>query len=187
MKPISPVPRDILAASERRTSRLTIKRAETPEELQGLFRLNYRTYVEELGQDARSETGALVDPFHDSSVYFIAKDGQVVVGMAAITLPGHTFSMEKSLADPSIIWRLRDRACEFRRLALHAAYRRSGLYVRLVEALAQYCVQHDIPCVFIAAIERHVGLYAKLGFEPFDRPFSKGRVRYQPMMHAAKV
>jgi ribosomal protein S18 acetylase RimI-like enzyme len=182
MSLISPVPRDLLAASQRRTSHITIKRADTPEEFDGVFRLNYYTYVEELGQDASTATGCLVDPRRDTSVYLVAKDAEQVIGMVAITLPGHPFSLETSLADPSLVTGLRDQACEFRRLAILPAYRHHGLYLRLAEALAQYCVQHQIPYVFIAAIEHNVGLYTKLGFVPFDRPFAKGRVWYQPMM-----
>jgi GNAT superfamily N-acetyltransferase len=180
---ISPIPRDLLTASQRRTPHITIKRADTPEEFNGVFRLNYHTYVEELGQDVGTATGCLVDPRCDTSVYLVAKDAEQVIGMAAITPPGHPFSLETSLADPSLVTALRDQACEFHRLAVLPAYRHHGLYIRLAEALAQYGVQHHIPYVFIAAIEHNVGLYTKLGFVPFDRPFAKGRVRYQPMMY----
>ena len=40
----SPVPRELLAASQCRTPHITIKMADTPEELHGVFRLNYQTY-----------------------------------------------------------------------------------------------------------------------------------------------
>ncbi|HEY7495665.1 MAG TPA: GNAT family N-acetyltransferase [Candidatus Tectomicrobia bacterium] len=181
----SPVPRALLAASQRRTPHITIKRAETPVEFDGVFQLNYHTYVVELGQDVSAVTGYLVDPRCDTSVYLVAKEAEQVVGMAAITPPGHPFSLETSLADPRLVAILRHQACEFRRLAVLPAYRHTGLYIRLAEALAQHCIQHHIPYVFIAALESNVGLYTKLGFVPFDRPFVKGCVRYQPMICVA--
>ena len=104
--------------------------------------------------------------------------------MAAITRPGHVFSLESSLSERGLIAGLRNYMCEFRRMAIAPTYRGGGLYIRMVDALARYCIRHQIPYVLISAIDGKVELYRRAGFKPFDRPFCKGGVRYQPMIGA---
>ena len=180
----SPVPPEMLEAAEARTEHIDIKLAQTPKELEGVFRLNHQIYAEELGQDVATGTGQLVDRHRDKSDYLIAKDGDQIVGMVAITRPGHIFSIESSLGDRGVVMALRSQMCEFRRLAIIPEYRRSGLYIRMVEAMARYCIRHRIPYALISAIEGNVELYRRGGFMPFDRPFCKGGVHYQPMIGA---
>ncbi len=117
-------------------------------------------------------------------VYIVAKKENLIIAMAAITRPGNIFSMESSLENPGIMARVRKEACEFRRVAVAPEYRKGNVYVLLVEALAQYCIEYNIPYVFTSAIVENVKLYEKSGFFAFDKPFTKGRAVYQPMMGA---
>ncbi len=78
---------------------IEFKAATTEEELRKIRRLNHRTFAEELGQYAADASGELVDRFHASNSYFLALDGDELIGMIAShsTTP---FSIEKRLADP---------------------------------------------------------------------------------------
>ena len=180
----SPVPSRVLAAALRRTVGVRVKYAETAEEFEEIFKLNHATYAVELGQESCTSDQRLLDKHQDKCVYIVAKKNQELVGMAAITRPGNTFSLESSVEDPSIMALIRNEACEFRRVAVVPRYRNGGVYILLVEALAQYCIEGNIPYVFTSAVVDNVKLYEKAGFFIFDRPFTKGRTTYQPMMGA---
>ncbi len=181
---ISPVPPRILAVARKRTAGIEVKHADSAEEFEEVYRLNHATYAVELGQEPCTDDQRLLDKHQEKCVYIVAKKYQEVIGMAAITRPGNIFSLESSVKDPSIMARIRHEACEFRRVAVAPRYRHGGVYILLVEALAQYCIEHHIPYVFTSAVADHVTLYEKSGFFMFDRPFTKGRATYQPMMGA---
>ena len=49
------------------------KIANTAEEYEQIFKLNYETFVEEIPQHEKNETKKLKDKFHDKNIYIIAK------------------------------------------------------------------------------------------------------------------
>ncbi len=182
MKLRSPTPKRLLEAVRKRMPDITMKYAETDDEFEKIYRLNHETYANELGQEQVTEDGRLLDKLQDRCDYIIAKKEDKIVGMTAITRPGNVFSIESSLEDPSIVARVRKDACEFRRVAIIPEYRHQGLYVLLMESLAQYCIKNTISYVFGSAHVDNVRLYEKVGFFSFDKQFSKGRATYQPMV-----
>lgn len=182
MKLWSPTPKRLLEAVRKRMPDITMKYAETDDEFEKIYRLNHETYANELGQEHVTEDGRLLDKLQDRCDYIIAKKEDKIVGMTAITRPGNVFSIESSLEDPSIVARVRKDACEFRRVAIIPEYRHQGLYVLLMESLAQYCIKNTISYVFGSAHVDNVRLYEKVGFFSFDKQFSKGRATYQPMV-----
>ncbi len=184
MKLRSPVPKRLLEAVRKRMPDITVKYAETDDEFEKIYRLNHETYASELGQEHVTEDGRLLDKLQNRCDYLIAKKEDKIIGMAAITRPGNVFSIESSLEDPSIVARVRKDACEFRRVAIISEYRYQGLYVLLIESLAQHCIKNNITYVFTSAIADNVRLYEKAGFFSFDKQFSKGSATYQPMMGA---
>ncbi len=180
----SPIPKRLIVAVRKRIPDIMIKYAETDDEFERIYRLNHETYAIELGQEHVTENGRLLDKLQDRCDYLIAKKEDKIVGMAAITRPGNVFSIESSLEDTGIVARVRKDACEFRRVAIIPEYRNQGLYVLLIESMAQYCIKNNISYAFTSAIVDNVGLYEKAGFYSFDNQFSKGRATYQPMMGA---
>src|ERR1043166_3044303 len=61
--------------------RFHFKVAETDAELEQVHRLNYRTFVQEIPQHGDNGTGRLIDKFHDWNTYFLALDGEQLIGM----------------------------------------------------------------------------------------------------------
>ena len=62
---------------------LVIRRAETPDELERLYRFRYSVYVEELGRRiscADHSRGMLIDELDDTAVQFCAMSGDRIVG-----------------------------------------------------------------------------------------------------------
>ena len=57
------------------------KIANTAEEYEQIFKLNYETFVEEIPQHEKNETKKLKDKFHDKNIYIIAKKKNDVIGM----------------------------------------------------------------------------------------------------------
>src|SRR5690242_10073321 len=99
------------------TGSLTFKQADSGWAFEQIHRLNYRTFVEEIGQYAPDGSGVLVDRFHDKNKYFIAvQDGRVVGMLAVHDQP--PFSVESRLPDPAILRSLGGRLLEVRLLAL---------------------------------------------------------------------
>ena len=180
----SPVPPRLLEVARKRTPGIEVRYAGTAGEFEEIYRLNHATYAVELGQEDCTSDQRLMDKLQEKCVYIVAKKDNKTIAMAAITRPGNVFSLESSVKDPGIMERVRNEACEFRRVAIAAEYRNGGVYILLVEALAQYCIEQQIPYVFTSAIMDNVKLYEKSGFFAFDRPFRKGRATYQPMMGA---
>ena len=60
------------------------KIANTAEEYEQIFKLNYETFVDEIPQHEKNETKKLKDKFHDKNIYIIAKKEGEVVGMMAL-------------------------------------------------------------------------------------------------------
>jgi hypothetical protein len=82
--------------------RYRFKKAETPEEFEQIFRLNYAVFAGELEQHPAQPGERLVDKFHDRNRYVIALAGDEVIGMIAV----HNqppFSVAAKLADPRVL------------------------------------------------------------------------------------
>ncbi|MEJ8765764.1 MULTISPECIES: hypothetical protein [unclassified Oceanobacillus] len=60
---------------------LTYKIAADPDEMDQIYQLNYETFVEEIPQHAQNQSQRLIDKFDKENIYFIAKDGEEVIGI----------------------------------------------------------------------------------------------------------
>src|SRR5436853_7912047 len=64
--------------------RFRFKRARTESEFEQVHRLNYRTFVREIPQHVDNGGGRLIDKFHEWNTYFLALDGEHLVGMLSV-------------------------------------------------------------------------------------------------------
>jgi len=74
------------------------KIANTAEEYEQIFKLNYETFVEEIPQHEKNETKKLKDKFHDKNIYIIAKKKNEVIGMISLS-DQRPFSLDLKLND----------------------------------------------------------------------------------------
>ena len=154
--------------------------ATQDEEFEQIFRLNHRTFVDEIPQHAAHDDGRLVDRFHADNRYVICKDREEVVGMIALR-GRRPFSLDAKLPDLDRYLPRNRSACEIRLLAVRPGYRHSRVLPGLVRELGRVCRESGHEYAVISGTTRQLRLYAHLGFEPFGPLVGKSGAYYQPM------
>ncbi|HEV3263867.1 MAG TPA: aminotransferase class V-fold PLP-dependent enzyme, partial [Gemmataceae bacterium] len=161
--------------------RYTFKRAETPQEIEQIHRLNYQTFVSEIPQHADPGNGRLVDKFHHKNAYFIAVEEDQVIGMVC----GHDqppFSVADRLADPEIIQRPGMRPLEVRLLAVRPEKRNSTIFFGLLWMLYEHAHRQGYTHLLLSGIEERLPLYQRLGCQPLGPAVPCGQAAFVPMM-----
>ena len=132
---------------------LQLKIADTGDEFDRIARLNYATFVEEIPQHQSNPDRALVDKFHLENTYFIAKDGEAIVGMLALRNQ-RPFSLDAKLPDLDAHVLPGESLCEIRLLAIEPSHRHSRVLRELLAQLVnilRLCLhiqeQADLRCV----------------------------------------
>ena len=157
------------------------KIAETPSEFEQIHQLNYETFVEEIPQHERNDSGMLLDKFHEENTYIICLKNERVIGMIAIrsirpfSLDGKIGSVEKHL--PFTI----ENPVEIRLLAIEKSYRNGRPFLGLAQALVRFCMKAGYDIAFISGTVREQQLYGQLGFTPFSHLTGAEEAAFQPM------
>ena len=163
-----------------RGGELRVKIADTGDEFDRIARLNYATFVEEIPQHQSNPDRALVDKFHQENTYFIAKEGEAIVGMLALRNQ-RPFSLDAKLPDLDAHVLPGESLCEIRLLAIEPSHRHSRVLRELFRTLFAHCVAQGFDRALISGRLENIPLYTKLGFEPFAEPVGSEGARYQPM------
>jgi N-acyl-L-homoserine lactone synthetase len=154
--------------------------ASTPEQLEEVYRLNYATFVTELGQYEGDGSGRLVDKFDEKNTYLIALRDSRVVGM--VTVHGKPpFSTEQRLADPSILKSIGGRLLEVRLLAIDPGERQRMVFAGLLWYVQEYAREKGYTHLLISGHVKRVAIYERLGFRPLGPPVRSGHAAYIPM------
>lgn len=159
---------------------LICKVADTPEEIEQIHRLNYRTFVEEIPQHAPNENRRLVDKFHGENSYLVIKDGDRVVGMFAMR-DQRPFSLDSKLPDLDTHLPKCEHPVEARLLAVEPEYRSGPVLRMLMDNAFEQAHIHGWDLVVISGTTRQLRLYRHLGFEPFGPLVGTGDALFQPM------
>src|SRR5436190_13752222 len=77
---------------------LRFKIASEESEFEQVFRLNYKTFVEEIPQHPPNPEKRLVDRFHHENSYLVALDDDQVIGLMAVR-DKRPFSLDEKLGD----------------------------------------------------------------------------------------
>jgi hypothetical protein len=86
--------------------------------------LIFEIYCEELGQHKITEDHKKIDKLHETNVYVLAKDGEEIAGMFAITLPKKAeFSTLKRMTVHQKKLIEKEKTIEIRLLAVKKKYR----------------------------------------------------------------
>ncbi len=157
--------------------------AYTREQLEQVYRLNYATFVSELGQHTGDGSGRLVDKFDKKNTYLIAlRDGHVV-GM--VTVHGEPpFSTAQRLADPSILAAIGGKLLEVRLLAIDPEERQRMVFAGLLWHVQEYARERGYTHLLISGYVKRVAIYERLGFHALGPPVPSGNVEYVPMVVA---
>jgi len=160
--------------------RLIFKIAAAPGEFDQIHQLNYRTFVEEIPQHHPNPHKRLVDKFHDENCYCICLDEDRLVGMMAMRA-NRPFSLDGKLADLDTYLPQGAAICEFRLLAVEPAYRKPGVFARLLRFAAGEAIKQGHTLAVASGTLRQTRLYTRMGFVPFAEPVGSAAASYQPM------
>jgi hypothetical protein len=156
------------------------KIAETPEEYDGLRRLNHLAFAEELGQHEPTENGLLVDRFEDKSAYLIAVQGREVTGMIA-THSQPPWSIESRLPSLDPLRSLPQPLMEVRLLCIHPAHRNSMVIAGLLGRVLIEARERGVGSLIISGFADRVEMYEHLGFRALGPAVPHGRALFVPM------
>lgn len=162
------------------------KIADTENEFEQISILNYNTFVREIPQHVPNADGKLIDRFHDQNTYVIGLDGDRVIAMVAVRTE-RPFSLDEKIVNldvhvPEEMIAQRNRWCEVRLLAIEPAYRKSRVFVQLLDALIVHAIEKGLMYALISATTREQRLYAHMGAEPFHEPVGTAEAMYVPMI-----
>lgn len=159
---------------------LVIKVAVEPWELEQVYRLNYRTFVEEIPQHPPNPRKALVDRFLARSTCFICLQRGRLLGMVAVS-DERPFSLDVKLPDLDSYLPPASRPCEVRLLAVEGEHRGGPVFGKLLSHLIRYCWAQKYDLALISAATSQVELYRHLGFRPFGPSFGSEPAVFQGM------
>jgi hypothetical protein len=159
---------------------LIYKIAETENEFEQIFKLNYKTFVEEIPQHKGNSGKRLVDKFHTENTYLICMVGDHLLGMSAVRNK-RPFSLDTKLENLDSYLPEYKSICEIRLLAVEADKRSTRIFGGLILHLAQYCDEYQYDLAIMSGTTRQAKLYRHLGFTPFGPLVGRGDILFQPM------
>jgi len=159
---------------------LRFKIASEEAELEQIFRLNYKTFVEEIPQHPPNPEKRLVDRFHHENAYLIALDAEEVIGMMAVR-DKRPFSLDEKLGNIDRYLPPGRKICEVRLLAVLASHRNGMVFQGLLKLLLEYGRSQRYNLAVISGTVRQQKLYKHLGFVPFGPMVGSKEAQYQPM------
>ena len=157
------------------------KIANTAEEYEQIFKLNYETFVEEIPQHEKNETKKLKDKFHDKNIYIIAKKKNDVIGMISLS-DQRPFSLDLKLNDIDKFYKgSYKKPVEIRLLSIKEQYRKTKVFTELLQRTFNYIIQNAYDIVFISGTTRQEKLYNHIGFVKFHENVGTKEAEYMPM------
>jgi aspartate aminotransferase-like enzyme len=159
---------------------LRFKIASEESELEQIFRLNYRTFVEEIPQHPPNPEKRLVDRFHHENAYLIALDADQLIGMMAVR-DQRPFSLDEKLGNIDRYLPPGRKICEIRLLSVLPNHRNGMVFQGLLKLLLEYGKSQRYNLAVISGTVRQQKLYKHLGFVPFGPLVGSKEAEYQPM------
>ncbi|ANU08885.1 GNAT family N-acetyltransferase [Planococcus antarcticus DSM 14505] len=157
------------------------KVARTESEFDGIARLNYETFVEEIPQHEANGSGMRTDLYHAQNTYLIVLSGIEVVGMIALRSE-RPFSLDLKIGSIEEFLPDAGKVCEIRLLAVRKEHRNGRVFFLLARALSDYCLEQGFDSAVISGTVRQLKLYGQLGFRAFAEPVGIGEAVFIPMV-----
>ncbi|MGP7815839.1 aminotransferase class V-fold PLP-dependent enzyme [Niallia sp. 01092] len=157
------------------------KIATLQHEIEQIHQLNYETFVEEIPQHQENKDRLLIDAYHKQNTYLIALVHNEVIGMLSVNHI-RPFSLDKKLGDLSAYLPIKpENLCEVRLLSVKKEYRKTKVFVGLMQLLLKYCLQNKYDAAVISGTLNELKLYKHMGFTPFAHIVGTKTAAYQPM------
>ena len=159
---------------------MTITHPTTAADEEQIHRLNYKTFAAEIPQHEMNSTGMLVDKFHASNQYLLAKKDDRLIGMLCYRLE-RPFSLDSKLPDLDSYLPSHKKLAEIRLFCVEPEERRSGVGQHLMKALYAELLPLGVDAAVISGTTRQTKMYLSVGFTPFGPLVGKEGAFYQPM------
>lgn len=159
---------------------MVIKAATELNEFLQIYKLNYQTFVEEIPQHQPNSERRLVDKFHITNKYIVAKKGEKVIGMVSYNLE-RPFSLESKISDLESHLPKYRQLVEIRLLSIIQEERKTWVAYRLFKCLISTLIKLNVDAAVISGTTRQLRLYSKIGFIPFGPRVGTSAAPYQPM------
>lgn len=161
-------------------TKLRVKIASEPWELERVHALNYRTFVEEIPQHSPNPERRLVDARLAHSVCYICLDGRRLRGMVAVC-GQRPFSLDAKIAGLDAFLPPHRRPCEVRLLAVEKEDRGSAVFVALMGAVLRHARENDYDLAVLSGAKSQLHLYGHMGCVPIGPPLGTAAAPYQGM------
>ena len=159
---------------------MVIKAATELNEFIQIHQLNYKTFVEEIPQHEQNPEEILVDKFHNSNKYIVAKKGDKVIGMVSYNHE-RPFSLDGKIPDLDRYLPEHNQLVEIRLLSISQEERKTRVAYRLFQFLSVKLMGLNTDAAVISGTTRQLKLYSQIGFIPFGPIIGTGEALYQPM------
>jgi hypothetical protein len=159
---------------------LRVKIASEDWELEQVYGLNYRTFVEEIPQHSSNDERRLVDRLLAQSVCYVCLDGRRLRGMVAIS-DERPFSLDAKIADLDSYLPPHRHPCEIRLLAVERDDRGGTVFIALMGALLRHSRRHGYDLAVLSGAKSQLHLYHHIGCMPIGPSIGTASAPYQGM------
>lgn len=159
---------------------LRVKIASEAWELEQVYGLNYRTFVEEIPQHSPNEERRLVDRLLARSVCFVCLDGRRLRGMVALC-GERPFSLDAKIEHLDALLPPHRQPCEVRLLAVEKDDRGGAVFIALMGELLRYARKNGYDLAVLSGAKSQLHLYDHIGCVPIGPPLGTEAAPYQGM------
>jgi GNAT superfamily N-acetyltransferase len=159
---------------------LRVKIASEAWELEQVYGLTYRTFVEEIPQHPSNDERRLVDRLLARSVCYICLDGRRLRGMVVIC-GERPFSLDAKIENLDSCLPPHRRPCEVRLLAVERGDRGGRVFVALMGAVLRHARRNGYDLAVLSGAKSQLHLYDHMGCVPIGPPLGTEAARYQGM------
>ena len=159
---------------------LRVKIASEDWELEQVYGLTYRTFVEEIPQHTPNEERRLVDRLLARSVCYVCLDGRRLRGMVVVGSE-RPFSLDAKLENLDSYLPPHRSACEVRLLAVERDDRGGTVFAALMGEVLRHARRHGHDLAVLSGAKRQLHLYHHMGCVPIGPLVGTAAAPYQGM------
>ncbi|HEX4962166.1 MAG TPA: hypothetical protein VF173_15125 [Thermoanaerobaculia bacterium] len=159
---------------------MVVKIASEDWELEQVYGLNYRTFVEEISQHSPNGERRLVDRLLAQSVCYICLDERRLRGMVAIC-GKRPFSLDAKIENLDAYLPPHRSPCEIRLLAVERDDRGGTVFIALMRALLRHARRNGYDLAVLSGAKSQLPLYHHIGCVPIGPPLGTAAAPYQGM------
>jgi hypothetical protein len=159
---------------------LQVKIASEEWELEQVYGLTYRTFVEEIPQHSPNGERRRVDQLLAQSVCYICLDGRRLRGMVVIC-GKRPFSLDAKIEDLDGYLPPHRSPCEVRLLAVERDDRGGTVFVALMGAVLRHARRNGHDLAVLSGAKSQLHLYHHMGCVPIGPPLGTAAATFQGM------